>query len=144
LEREAPGAGLVGLEVAFAEPPVKDVPPRDLVVIRGVLERADDWRRVLRELSPLAQKLLVVVLQNPAPWEWILRWHPDGEDGDPRRTAAVAPVLWELGRVREHAYLALPARVPARLAARLAPLHAFAVDTAPRNPQARRRLTRVA
>ena len=61
---------------------------------------------------------------------------PDG------RTEALAPVLWEIGRVREHMFLEVPPlglRAP-RLVRRVAPQHAFVIDVTPRTPQARRRL----
>ena len=62
---------------------------------------------------------------------------------------ALARVLWQIGRVREHAYLGLPrlagasaiVQVPAGvLVRRTARWHVFVVETAPRTPQARRRL----
>jgi hypothetical protein len=42
-------------------------------------------------------------------------------------TSALAPVLWEIGRVREHEPIQGDG-------------HAFVVDVTPRTPQARRRL----
>jgi hypothetical protein len=135
-----------GVKVLFAAPNAKDPVVSDVVVLWAVLEEAEDWRALLREAASFAKKLLIAVVSNPRPWEGLL--HAGGgrrADSDPRRTAVLAPVLWELGRVRAHDYLAVPAwfeRMPAEgLVARVARLHAFVVDTAPRTPQGRRRLT---
>jgi hypothetical protein len=111
-----------------------------------------DWEAYLLALARAARKVLVVVVRNPKR-AFGRSSHPDGE------TAFLARVLWAVGRVREHAYLAVPSwvlalerargrqfagdviDVPASAIVRLsAPLHAFVVDTAPRTPQARRRL----
>jgi hypothetical protein len=110
-------------------------------------------REQLEKLAAQAGKLLVLVLYNH---ERI----GSGLAAAPREAAAdVVRALWELGRVREHAYLVLPrpveivAAMQGRLAApdvalapvgalvrRWALLHALVVDTTPRTPQARRRL----
>jgi hypothetical protein len=110
-------------------------------------------REHLEKLAARAGKLLVLVLYNH---ERIGAVHA----GQARTAAAdVVRALWELGRVREHAYLVLPrpveivAAMQGRLAApdvalapvgalvrRSALLHALVVDTTPRTPQARRRL----
>jgi hypothetical protein len=101
-------------------------------------------------LAPLARKALVVVVRNP---ENLLR---RGAGCD---TVALAPALWSVGRVRDHAFLAIPAAIRLAMAAwqrspvgevfhapvsrvvrQASPLHAFVVDTTPRTPQARRHL----
>jgi hypothetical protein len=101
-------------------------------------------------LAPLARKALVVIVRNP---ENLLR------PGAGCHTNALAPALWSVGRVRDHAFLAIPAAVRVAMAAwqrsavadvlhapaswvvrQASPLHAFVVDTTPRTPQARRHL----
>ncbi len=134
-------------------PPGSDRPERaDLVVSLGVTTGGGEWRGRLRELAGRAAKVLVVVVRNPD--RVGSRGSREGSE-----TLDLAGVLWELGRVREHAYLVLPravevlAAVQGRLLSpdvaaapvgvlvrRTARLHAFVVDTAPRTPQARRRL----
>ncbi len=101
-------------------------------------------------LARAARKALVLVVRNP---------ERVGHRGEGGATVDLAPELWSVGRVREHVYLPVP-RWAAALAAvsrgvapadvapapvsallrRLAPLHAFVVDTTPRTPQARRHL----
>jgi hypothetical protein len=128
----------------------EDLPKSDMVVIHGT--PAGDWREVLLGLGKHAAKLVVVAAENPGAWraEVRARWTKmtEGTNGDGHgdarwgRTEALAPVLWEIGRVREHAFLDVPplgVRAP-KLARRVAPFHAFVVDVTPRSPQARRRL----
>ncbi len=112
----------------------------------------DDWRTRVADLGPRATKRLVVVGPNPHRGLGV-GGSVRGEQGD------LARLLWELGRVREHAYLVFPRAVEVVAAARgqvIAPdvaqapvgalvrrtahLHGFVVDTTPRSPQARRRL----
>ncbi|MGO8996492.1 MAG: hypothetical protein ACLQVI_24520 [Polyangiaceae bacterium] len=133
-----------------------DLPKADLVVVHGGARPGDwrDWRASLLELGKLASKLVVVCTRNPEAWNVevssLLARLPglpppaDDASGDAGwgRTRALAPVLWEIGRVKEHAFLDVPPlgqRAP-RLARRLAPSHAFVVDVTPRTPQARRRV----
>lgn len=117
----------------------------------GFARRQGGWRERLGEVAGRAAKALLVVLANP---ERIgVRALFAGGNPDLLRA------LWEVGRVREHAYLVFPRAVevlgaaggqvaapdlaygPAGVALRrTAHLHAFLVDTAPRTPQARRRL----
>jgi hypothetical protein len=130
--------------------------PSDLVVSMHAETQAEDWDGYLRSIAVLARKVLVVVGPN------LERVGARGRVDDPFETVRIAPILWSVGRVREHAYLDVP-RLVARLAGaeqrgtrldvvqapagalvrRAAPLHAFVVDTAPRSPQARRRLRAV-
>jgi voltage-gated potassium channel Kch len=121
----------------------------DLVHGRGA------WRERLAEVGSRAAKALVVVLPNAE------RLGAGGLLGI--GNAQLVRSLWELGRVREHAYLVFPRAVEVLGAARgqvIAPdlahapvgamlrrtahLQAFVVDTAPRTPQARRRLVMAA
>jgi hypothetical protein len=125
-----------------------DLPRSDLVVVHGAAP-GSDWREALRAFGKHAAKLVVVEAENPGTWkaELTSRWarlrggEADGADGW-GRTDALAPVLWEMGRVREHAFLDVPPVGVGRpgLARRVAPAHAFVVDVTPRSPQARRRL----
>lgn len=116
--------------------------PFDLAVSLDAPGRTARWEEHLGALARLARMAVVVLTRNA---ERI------GGPAGPTATA-LAGVLWQLGRVREHAYLAGPrilgrgevVQAPAgTLVRRLAQLHAFVVDTAPRTPQARRRLAQV-
>jgi len=111
----------------------------DLVVSFDAPARGAGWEPYLVALANRAQKVLLVFVGNAE--------RPGG--GTSPHTTALARVLWQVGRVREHAYLGLPRLVAASevvqapagvLVRRTARLHAFVVDTAPRTPQARRRL----
>lgn len=128
------------------------LPKSDLVLVHGSTPPGD-WHATLAALAKHATKLVIVVAENPLAWPAQARallekrGRANGANGANGhsgwgKTAALAPVLWEIGRVREHAFLDVPAiglRSP-KLAARLAPRHAFVVDVTPRSPQARRRL----
>ena len=122
--------------------------PADLVVAHDSLAQAPDWRAYLRALAGLARKALVVVVRNPQSLGTVSdRLLGQGSEVDLGRTATLAPVLWELGRVREHTYLDVPKGLedmPPSIVARTARWHAFVVDVRPRTPQARRRLLRTA
>ena len=119
----------------------------DLVVAHS-LALAPDWRAYLRSLAARARKALVVVARNPqSVGATAARMLGRGGEVDLGRTATLAPLLWELGRVREHVYLEVPAaleRMPPSVVARTARDHAFVVDVRPRTPQARRRQLRLA
>jgi hypothetical protein len=128
------------------------LPEADLVVAFDVPEVGAGWEESLVARARASRKILLVVARNPE--------HLGGLQGSPvPDTIGLARVLWRVGRVREHAYLGAPRWVqalervrgrrfsedaiqaPASMSVRLsAPLHAFVVDTAPRTPQARRRL----
>jgi hypothetical protein len=132
--------------------------PADLVL--SVQGEALPSRGELEKLAARAGKLLVLVLPNPARiGAAAFGTRRAGASGLRAATEEVVRVLWELGRVREHAYLVLPrpveivAALQGSLAApdvalapvgalvrRSASLHALVVDTTPRTPQARRRL----
>jgi hypothetical protein len=135
------------------------LPKSDLVLIHGGA-LGGDWRSALTSLAKHATKLVIVAVENPLAWQAqshaLLRRLTGGKatngtngNGGWGKTAELAPVLWELGRVREHLFLDVPpfgstsplaSRLGPRLASRLAPQHAFVVDVTPRSPQARRRL----
>jgi hypothetical protein len=116
--------------------------PYDLVVAVDAPLRTADWEPYLGERAKLARKALIVVTVNAD--------RASARGGGPD-TVAIAGVLWRVGRVREHVYLGVPRLVapgpvsaPASRWVRwTARRHAFVVDTAPRTPQARRRLRTV-
>jgi hypothetical protein len=136
-----------------AVPPAPGAGPgADLVVSFDGPAHRPQWEDYVVALSRTARKVLIVIVRNPEQM-FDRMGHPAGE------TSNIARVLWSVGRVREHAYLGVPSWVqalerargrsvaedtlqaPVGLSVRLAaPLHAFVVDTAPRTPQARRRL----
>jgi len=142
----------VGTRVEIHEGTV-DRPAAADMVVSFDLSAGPGWERRLGALAALARKVLVVVVPNPE------RVGASRAAGERWETLAIAPVLWELGRVREHEYLAIPRAVAAiarlrggtassadlrgatgAIVRRAARLHAFVVDTTPRTPQARRRL----
>jgi len=108
----------------------------DLVVVHGDEEPdAGEWRARLVGLAKRASKLFVVETRNPRPPSRIARLIGASNGAAPwGSTAALAPVLWDIGRVREHVFLG------AASDARSAPRHAFAIDVTPRTPQARRKV----
>ena len=113
----------------------------DLVMVHDALGQAGDWRAYLGKLAGLARKALVVLVPNPR------RLLSIGREAALGSTATLAPVLWELGRVREHAYVDVPwglDRAPASVVVRAARSHVFVVDVRPRTRQARRRMLRTA
>jgi hypothetical protein len=128
------------------EAPVAGPAVADLVISFDALPDESGWERYISGLARSARKVLVVILPNPD--RFALR--TNGRGAIP--TAVIAPALWAAGRVREHAYLSVPAPVArlesadefqapvSRIVRRTARLHAFVVDTSPRTPQARLRL----
>ncbi|HEY5240188.1 MAG TPA: hypothetical protein VIJ22_01930 [Polyangiaceae bacterium] len=136
------GSGTAGSREVLVVPAsawTSDVEPADLVVTLDAPAAGAGWEDYLVMLAKQARKVLLVFAHNA---ERIGRHAGPG-------TAALARVLWQIGRVREHTYLgSLPlvgayevVRVPAGMLVRkTALLQAFVVDTVPRTPQARRRL----
>jgi hypothetical protein len=135
------------------------LPKCDLVLVHGGA-LSGDWQAALASLSKHAVKLVMLVVDNPRAWpaqarsllssvggSWVKRSNGEAENGlnghaSWGKTSELAPVLWEIGRVREHVFLDVPPlgiRSPS-LAPRLASRHAFVIDVTPRSPQARRRL----
>lgn len=206
------------------DPEDSSLEPADLVIAYHALSFVPDWRAYVRKMAKLARKLLVITVCNPDNWGVSVmqmvaraRGMRGFEAPESWHTETLSPVLWEVGRVREHVYFdcpwwpdlpgisagqslkdrlgkllrkerksmqftpnaeanaklasrfvygadswpyfggpgwseeLLPALlrhpsfegVPASLARRTGHLHAFVVDTSPRSPQAKRRLTRV-
>jgi hypothetical protein len=125
----------------------RPMPKCDLVVVHGAAPGAGgDWRGPLAALVKNAQKLAVVVAPNPrSAVSRVRSVIGRGADGW-GATEGLAPVLWDLGRVRDHVWLET-SRLGERLAQRapgftraLSRSHAFVVDVAPRSRQARRKL----
>jgi hypothetical protein len=125
-----------GVSVTRARRPDASLGPCDVVVSHAP-PHADEatWAAELRAAAALATKILVVFAPNP---RRLL--------GHGVATTEIAPVLWELGRVREHLFLDAPPALetaldmaPEKLRERLARSHAFVVDRTPRTPQERRR-----
>jgi hypothetical protein len=115
--------------------------PADLVMVHDALGEAADWRAYLEQLAGLARKVLVLLVPNP---QHLLGWGRERALGS---LATLAPVLWELGRVREHTYVDVPwglDRGPRSVVVRAARAHVFVVDVRPRTRQARRRMLRTA
>ncbi len=101
----------------------------DLVVVHGDEPTTSDWRTWLAAIGKRAAKLVVVEAPNPRQPSRIARWMgATSGAGSWGATSSLAPVLWEIGRVREHAVLDTAAR------------HAFVIDVTPRTPQARRKV----
>jgi hypothetical protein len=152
IDRVATQYGAQSVEEGAAALAAGAGPAADLVVSFEGPAHRPQWEEYVVALSRTARKILIVIVPNPERMFDRVA-HPAGE------TSNIARVLWSVGRVREHAYLGVPPWVralqrargrsvaedtmqaPVGLSVRLAaPLHAFVVDTAPRTPQARRRL----
>jgi len=119
--------------------PHEALEPADMVMVHDSLAQAGDWRAYLRKLAGLARKVLVLLAPNP---QSLLTWGREAALGS---TTTLAPVLWELGRVREHTYVDVPLgldRAPPPVVVRAARSHVFVVDVRPRTRQARRRMLR--
>jgi hypothetical protein len=116
-----------------------ELPACDLLVFHHAIEARGAWRETLAASAKRAAKLVIVVSANPRRLARFLGGGPDASH-EVCATEALAPALWDAGRVREHVYLGAPDRVPAKLASRFATEHVFVVDRVPRTPQAKRRL----
>ena len=151
-------AGAPAPQTRVISDPLDDsLPQADLVVSFDAPPYVRDWQRYIARLASVAGKVLLVVVRNPERLDF-----SGGAAHVGRETQGLAPVLWGSGRVREHVYLAVPkvvsvirnlankgspdaVQAPAGAGVRrTARLHAFVVDTAPRTPQARRRLLALA
>lgn len=144
--RAGDAAGATEVRVVLPDALAAGVDRVDLLVSWDAPARAAGaagWEEYLAALARRAQKALLVLARNA---------ERPGQGSSPD-TTALARVLWQVGRVRQHAYLGLPRLVASSdvveapagaLVRRVARIHAFVVDTAPRTPQARRRLRTVA
>lgn len=136
--------------IAFEPPAARGVAGPERVDVLA-FHHVGTSRAGIADLASRAAKVLVVVQANPD------RLAVDC--AGTRDTVDLARMLWELGRVREHAYLVFPRAVEVFGAAkgqvvapdvayapvgallrRTARLHAYVVDTTPRSRQARRKL----
>jgi hypothetical protein len=113
---EASGGGSnVNVGVVADPLDLSDLPVSDLVIAYHALSQIRDWRGYLGRIAKLARKTLVVTVCNPRNWgvEAIrfagrLR-NVDGlEPPEEWHTEVLAPLLWELGQVREHVYFDCP------------------------------------
>jgi hypothetical protein len=106
--RAAPGASVdiqvvrdgAGADLSF-------LPASDLVFTYRALHLVRDWRDYLRALRQVAKKVLVVAVRNDESLSFLSQ-RIGAALGRPAidSTKALAPVLWDLGHVREHSYLA--------------------------------------
>ncbi len=88
----------------LAELPVSDL----VLVYQGALP-VEDGHAYLRAMARHARTILVVVTRNPEHWRLASRDALRGlRASDATTTKALAPVLWELGRVRDHVYFDAP------------------------------------
>ncbi len=109
------GTKHVELLVAGCGDAVSLMPSSDMVLAYHAFEMVDDWRRLLQDLAGKARKILVVTTCNPSNWGVSLlrilgrvRGVAGLNPPDAWRADVLAPVLWELGRVREQAYFDCP------------------------------------
>lgn len=112
-DRVAPGAP-VDVRVVTADT-FEGLPPSDLVLAYHSLPLVGDWHAYLRAAAAVAKKALIVTVCNPRNWGVTLIRSVGKLRGirglDPPavwHTETLAPALWEVGRVREHAYFDVP------------------------------------
>lgn len=94
---------------------VESLPNADLVIVYHAFGMVDDWRDYLQKMSAHAAKALVVAVCNPDNWgvsviRFIgkLRGIRGLDAPESWRTDVLAPALWELGRVKDHAFFDCP------------------------------------
>jgi hypothetical protein len=158
VDRVAHGCGASTTRYEPSLEPAASAPERADVVVSydeheyDVEQGPGGWRVRILDRASRAAKLLIVVLPNPDRVQLAMRSAGGG-------ARDLVRLLWEIGRVRDHAYLVFPravevlaavegqvvapdvAQAPVgALVRRTAHLHAFVVDTTPRTRQARRRL----
>ena len=92
-----------------------ELPMADMVLVYHAFAFVSDWRAHLREMARHANKLLVVAVCNPDNWgvSFVrLLAKARGVSGpispESWHTEHLAPLLWELGRVKEHSYFDAP------------------------------------
>lgn len=110
----AKSANVVALGERGAED-LASLPKADMVLVYHAFAFVPDWREHLRLMAKHARKLFVVAVCNPENWGVTFvrmlakargvrgpispeSWHTD----------QLAPVLWEVGRVKEHQYFDCP------------------------------------
>jgi hypothetical protein len=91
------------------------LPQSDLVIAYHSLPLVGDWRAYLRAAAAMAKKALIVTVCNPRNWGvtlirtiGALRGIRGLDPPDVWHTETLGPALWEVGRVREHAYFDVP------------------------------------
>ncbi len=94
---------------------IEKLPLSDMVLCYHAFELVPDWRMHLRRVAKLARKVLVVTVCNPDNWGVALirsiarlRGVRGMEAPEAWRKDVLAPELWSLGRVKEHAYFDCP------------------------------------
>lgn len=91
-----------------------ELPPSDVVLCYHALSSVPDFRSYLQSVAKLAQKTLIVTVCNPDNWgvrivRTLGRIRGRALDvPESWRGEVLAPLLWELGRVREHVYFDCP------------------------------------
>lgn len=109
----APNA-TVEFPVLASERDVASLPRADMVVCYHAVPFVDDPKAFLEALAKLSRKVLVVTVCNPDNWGVSLvrglgRLRGLSIEPPPiRNTKVLAPMLWKLGRVREHVYFDAP------------------------------------
>jgi hypothetical protein len=111
----AGGGANVEMHVLADPMRVGELPQADLVLAYHALPLAADWRAYLKAVAGRARKVLVVAVCNPDNWGVAairlagkLRGIRGLDVPETWRTDVLAPALWDLGRVREHAYFDCP------------------------------------
>jgi hypothetical protein len=91
------------------------LPSADLVLAYHALDHVPDWRAYLAALAKHAKKLFVVAVCNPDNWGVSIirsvarvRGIRGMEAPEPWQTSILAPVLWDLGRVKDHVFFDCP------------------------------------
>lgn len=104
------GGSPSNVEVRVVDPSrAADLPRADLVLVYHALPFVDDWRGYLRTLATRARKVLIVTTCNPDNWgPATLSLLGGARAPAVWRTETLAPVLWEVGRVRDHVYFDAP------------------------------------
>ncbi len=106
----APAGRAPVVDVRVVDPSrVAELPAADLVLVYHALPFVEDWEDYLRTLGKLARKVLVVATCNPDNWGFMaVSLMGRVKAPDVWRTETLAPVLWELGHVRDHVYFDAP------------------------------------
>ena len=94
---------------------IEALPPSDMVVVYHAFSHVRDWRNHVNRMAAKAKKALVVAVCNPQNWGRdavrllaMLRGVGGASPPDEWYTPVLAPVLWQVGQVKEHAYFDCP------------------------------------
>ena len=93
---------------------IASLPRADLVVCYHALSFVDDWEAYARAMASRARKLFVVAVCNPDNWGvtavqlFALARGKNVRPPEVWQTRTLAPLLWQMGRVREHVYFDCP------------------------------------